>query len=100
MCVRICTSFIVLAQQLQHYFKQCYFYVEETNLHLKLCGCHLSLSSWCLRFYAKELENDQPANYWGEPHTRELNDKKCLCVTVRAHVRSGTVVIHIHEISI
>ena len=45
-------------------------------------------------------------NNWGEcslsePHTRELNDKNvCVCVSVCAHVRSGTVVIHIHEISI
>ena len=27
-----------------------------------------------------------------KPHTRELNGKKCLCVTAR--VRSGTVLIH------
>ena len=34
-----------------------------------------------------------------EPHTRELNDKKCLCVCQCApHVPSGTVLIHIHEI--
>ena len=33
-----------------------------------------------------------------KPPTRELNGKKCLCVSVsvcaRAHVRSGTVLIH------